>query len=74
MNIQVFMLGPVNIYMGGKAAHLYWIEAHRAEAFHTPAEGADGSAPLLIPDVNGLATGGKCAVLLMMIETGENRL
>ena len=62
------------MYMGGRAAHLYWIEAHRAEAFHTPAEGANGGAPLLIPDVDSLATRGKCAIRLMMVKTGENRL
>lgn len=57
-----------------KLDHLHRVVADAAEAVHTPAEGADGTASLLIPDIHSLPAGYKCALPLVVVNASEHRL
>lgn len=48
-------------------SHLYRVITNTAEAVHPPAEGANGAAPLLVPDVHCLATCCESAFTLVMV-------
>ncbi len=54
--------------------HLHRVVADAAEAVHTPAEGADGTASLFIPDIHRLPAGYERAFPLVMVNASEHRL
>lgn len=57
-----------------KFDHLYRVVADTAEAVHTPAEGADGTASLLIPNIHRLPAGCKRALRLVVVNASEHHL
>lgn len=55
-------------------AHLHRVITNTAEAVHSPAEGANGAAPLLVPNVHRLAACCKSAFALVMVNACEHSL
>lgn len=55
-------------------SHLHWVVSDAAKAVHTPAEGPDGAASLLIINIHRLATGGKRRLPLVMVNTCDHSL
>lgn len=55
-------------------SHLHRVKTDGAEAVDAPGEGADGGAPLLVPDVHLVATCCKHSALLVMVQSCEHCL